>query len=221
MKIFTDKNELIQHARKFLMDERIHSLEKDVQHCLTYIDPLVYAPFPALLYCFSTIDLLGSLHCGHAKANDNNCYCQCRYHKKNTKNVCAGISSRSRRYMENLMGYSSENALLLQKIFRHKLVHLAQPNPTTLFNLKRIGWYYGHDKPEIHLKFIKLEQIEKFHVSRTKTLECDHVFCISIMDLVRDIRTSVEKPKDGYLNLLEISASLQKNYDNAISQIYG
>ena len=220
MKVFTDRNELIQHAKRFLLEERLNSLEKDVKHCLFQIGPNTPAPFPAMLYFFSTVDLLGSLYCGHAKADDKKCLCQCRYHKKNTKNVCVGISSRSRKYMEDLMGYSSENALLLQKIFRHKLVHLAQPNPITVFNKKRIGWYYEHDKPEIHLKFMRLEHTEKFHLSLIKTIEYDHVFCISIMDLVRDIRKSVEKPNDGYLNLLENSIDLQKNYDNAISQIF-
>ena len=61
MTIFANPNEMIKFARDFVKN-RIYSLEKDVKYCLTESNfPIQYAPFPALLYCFSTIDLLGSL----------------------------------------------------------------------------------------------------------------------------------------------------------------
>ena len=53
---FPDKNESRRLARNFIK-ERIDSLQKDVMHCLQ--PP--YAPFPAILYCVATIDLLGAL----------------------------------------------------------------------------------------------------------------------------------------------------------------
>ena len=56
MKSFSDINELKNVAKSFLT-ERTNALYKDVVHCLT--PP--FAPFPAIVYCFSTIDLLGAL----------------------------------------------------------------------------------------------------------------------------------------------------------------
>lgn len=81
------------------------SLENDVRHCLQ--EP--YAPFPALLYRFSTtIDLLGALYAGDA-----------------TKN--AATTRQSADYMQRFMNYTEEQSHLLQSLFRHKIVHLAQP----------------------------------------------------------------------------------------------
>ena len=66
MKFFTDANEVIKFSREFVTN-CINSLEKDVKYCLMETNSSIqYAPFPALLYCFSTIDLLGSLLEGDA-----------------------------------------------------------------------------------------------------------------------------------------------------------
>jgi hypothetical protein len=59
---FKNQTALLSFARKFLR-QRIMSLNKDVKHCLR--EPC--APFPAILYCFSTIDLLGALYQGQAE----------------------------------------------------------------------------------------------------------------------------------------------------------
>ena len=59
---FQNVMELQSYAGKFLRD-RPGSLDKDVKHCLE--EP--FAPFLAILYCFSTIDLLGALYAGEAE----------------------------------------------------------------------------------------------------------------------------------------------------------
>ena len=56
---FPYKNELRRFARNFVK-ERVIYLQKDVNHCLQ--PP--YAPFPAILYCLATIDLLEALCAG-------------------------------------------------------------------------------------------------------------------------------------------------------------
>jgi hypothetical protein len=61
-KIFKDSRALIDFANKFIIDERLSSLRKDVKECLDKD-----CAFPALLYCFATIDLLGSLCSGLQK----------------------------------------------------------------------------------------------------------------------------------------------------------
>jgi hypothetical protein len=107
---FSETNELIQFARKFI-NNRVDSLEKDVSHCLRK----PFAPFPAILYCFSTIDLLGALYAGQGAEKD-----PATGNKVNT-------TANSKRYMEKFMNYTEEQRHLLMDIFRHKLVHLAQP----------------------------------------------------------------------------------------------
>jgi hypothetical protein len=60
-----DPSELMTFARDFIVRDRLNSLANDVKRCLPQKkinneepDP---APFPALMYCFSIIDLLGAL----------------------------------------------------------------------------------------------------------------------------------------------------------------
>jgi hypothetical protein len=51
-------------AEEFIVKDRLTSLENDVNRCLPTTKEAVagYVPFPALLYCFSIIDLLGSIY---------------------------------------------------------------------------------------------------------------------------------------------------------------
>ena len=130
MKFFSDHNEVIKFSRGFV-NNRINSLEKDVQYCLLKNNfPNKYAPFPALLYYFSTIDLLGSLLEGDASRK-------------------ADATNNSKRYMKMFMNYTIEQTSLLIDIFRHKLVHLAQPKFVYTDNQgKKITWIYYHDNSQ-------------------------------------------------------------------------
>jgi len=105
MRRFAQQTELLTCARN-LIEDRISSLEKDARHYLQG----ELAPFPALLYCFATIDLLGALASGRADRK-------------------APTTQQSISYMTDFMNYTFENADILLNLFRHKLVHLAQPNP--------------------------------------------------------------------------------------------
>jgi hypothetical protein len=61
---FADKTELLAHARQNV-EQAVNSLRRDVKNCLkNEIEP---SPFPALLFCFSTIDLLGALVSGRVR----------------------------------------------------------------------------------------------------------------------------------------------------------
>jgi hypothetical protein len=198
MRLFPEQRELIQFARGFILG-RVASLENDVNRCLCQRQNDQYdpAPFPALLYCFATIDLLGALYSGNAKPGRT--------------------SSQSREYMEKFMGYTSKQAKLLQDLFRHKLVHLAQPNPIIKYGSGYVSWYLYHQKREKHLEVEKETRTKR--VTSVCTIECDYVFYVSILDLVKDIRASVEKPT-GYLASLETKPDLQDRFEQAIAQIY-
>jgi hypothetical protein len=67
---FIDNTERIKFAEKFLIDDRLKSLEYDVNRCLVNDSNNYYSPIPALMYCFSMIDLLGALYAGNAKGGD-------------------------------------------------------------------------------------------------------------------------------------------------------
>ena len=195
MPIFRDKAELLAYAENFTK-VRLDSLQKDVNHCLKY----PYAPFPALLYCFSTIDLLGALYRGNATKDAN-------------------TSLQSADYMKDFLRYTDEQARLLQKIFRHKIVHLAQPKPIIEDDSRMVAWHYYHDNKTEHLKLKKLQKPVKYTVTGSWTMFYDYEFGVSIKHIVDDIRQSLEDTSKGYLESLSRNSSLQSLFRKAIEEI--
>jgi hypothetical protein len=201
MRKFVQQNELVRHARGFV-GNRVNSLESDAKHCLPR-DPHDerIAPFPILLYCFATIDLLGALMSGRADRK-------------------APTPEQSIQYMTSYMGYTNENVKILLDLFRHKLVHLAQPNPIIRRDSEVITWKYFHSNSQFHLKKLPVQQDSIISVSSDWAIPVTHEFNISIMDLVNDIKDSTSRP-NGYLDTLEKTPHLQDKYELAINQIYG
>lgn len=115
------------------------------------------------------------------------------------------------------MIYTRENADLLINLFRHKLVHLAQPNPVFRRNWDVITWKYHHYNRQFHLKKIPMPQGTRLQATSVSPVRVTHEFNISIMDLVKDIKDSTTR----YLDLLEKMPHLQDKYEAAINQIYG
>jgi hypothetical protein len=195
MGIFRDLPDLIQGVIG-LTAARLDALERDVDHCLT----LPYAPLPAIEYCFSTVDLLGALYKGDAS-------------------VKANTTSQSSAYMVDVMGYTPDQAKLLQKIFRHKVVHLAMPFAVIKYDSKYIGWKYYHKNRTDHLKLKKLPTTRSYRPTSLLILKFDYQFVLGIKDFEEDIVNSVIG-KSGYLNLVKSSKTLQRNFETALTQIY-
>jgi hypothetical protein len=149
-------------ADRFLR-ERCDSLEKDVRHCVLHdgATPDWPAPFPALLYCFSTIDLLGALYSGNASRN-------------------APIAEQANDYIIDVMKYPALQADLLQRQFGHKLFHLAQPKPRIAHSGHVYYWGYTHSDSRLHLEIIPRPGSAS-----------DFDFWISITSLAADITDSV------------------------------
>jgi hypothetical protein len=57
--------------------------------------------------------------------------------------------------MVHAMKYPEEKAKLLQEIFRHKIVHLAQLQPKVKVDGKVFTWRYDHDDRARHLALRK------------------------------------------------------------------
>lgn len=196
MAAFADTDELIQFARTYLRD-RTDSLQRDVLVCTHGAT----ATFPAILYSFSTIDLLGALLGGNAKSS-------------------SGMTCRSRAYARRFMHYSEDQCSLLWDVFRHKIVHLAQPKAVKEFKGKKTTWGYWHDDGAHHLKLVSLVPPVHETVTSGLLLEAEQRFEISIRHLVTDIVDSVHAP-GGYLhNLASDPTDLQVKFTNAVTEIF-
>jgi hypothetical protein len=198
---FRDEVELVTCATVFVR-ERVHSLHADVSHCI-YTKP--YAPFPAILYTMATIDLLGALAAGRADRH-------------------APTSANAKAYMTGFMGYTDEQARILQRLFRHKLVHLAAPQAIIEDTGRVISWHYWHPPDADHLAIKPLPPGSNVEVRPELNLSwnipCDHEFVLSIALLVHDVGESVEKTPDGYLAGLASDATLRRNFERAFETMY-
>lgn len=196
VQVFRTSQELVDGATA-LTAARLDSLERDVTHCMTR----PYAPLPAIEYCFSTIDLMGALYKGDATQD-------------------ARTSEQSRAYMVDLMRYTNEQATLLQKIFRHKIVHLAMPKHVIEYHSKSIGWQYVHDDRTQHLKLTKFQRPMTVPVTTLWEIRYEYQFSLSIKHLLKDICNSVVRPRIGYLAILKTESNLQANFEKAFVEIH-
>lgn len=162
----------------------------------------VYArsPFPAILYAFATVDLLGALLGGDTRGP-------------------RGMTERTKSYMRRFMHYSEDHCDLLMDLFRHKTVHLAQPRPVMLFKNTPTGWAYWHDDPQHHLKLVPVEPPLSVPVTSALQITVKQQFEISIRHFVEDIVDSVHAP-GGYLHSLALDADLQAKFAKAVREIY-
>lgn len=194
MKSFEDDEELFRFVEDFVVRDKLPSLEKDVNHCLS----IPYAPFPAILYCFSIIDLLASMYCGQTKGR---------------------TADNAATYMKDMMHYTEDQCTLLQQVFRHKMVHLAGPRTAYNYDNKILTWHYRHESPEKHLRIEAVPP--KGYVQPTSKIKQDitHVFWISIKQLAEDIKQSFHG-SNCYYERLKTDQALKNNLDNAVYEIF-
>ena len=177
----------IKDIAKSILTERTLSLQNEVRHCISRDEKTqdIAAPFSALLYCFATIDLLGSLYMG--KFDEHN----------DTQN--------SQIYMKDLMNYTDFQISLLQQIFRHKLVHAAEPKWLYEKNDEVYSWTCYANHRGKHLECIVLDK--EAHANN---------FSISIWSLVEDIVNSIHGT-NGYFNMV---MSNQNNCFDKFSKVF-
>jgi hypothetical protein len=203
-KMFLDSNSLVNYAEKFLK-ERLDSLWSDVNKCLSS-----GCAFPALLYCFSVVDLMGALSCGYATDGSHSRGNFKEYMIKFMKN--GSTTPRER--------YTNEQADLLLEIYRHKIVHLAQPKLVVEKDSRLIGWRFEISSTSHHLALECGPKTLIRTILTPKQIYYDHVFVISISQLACDIIESVNESK-GYLQKLRSGyKSMQAHFDDAVYQIY-
>jgi hypothetical protein len=127
--VFEDDIDLMHFADEFIVKDRLTSLENDANRCLpsAKIEAAAYAPFPVLMYCFSIVDLLGSLYAGNARSGK--------------------ITENAQKDMEKYLKYPIDKVYLLLKMYRHKIVHLSQPKGAILYKNKSL---HGNTMNVIH-----------------------------------------------------------------------
>ena len=198
--VFKDDLELMHFADEFIIKDRLASLENDVNRCLptpsSKIEAAGYAPFPALLYCFSVVDLLGSLYAGNARS------------RKTTKKAAG--------YMEKFLKYPKDKVSLLQKMYRHKIVHLSQPKGAISDNKQIIAWKHDERDTSRHLT---IERTPCYVDIPGGKICCNAQFIISIVTLKNDIKNSVVRP-GGYMEDLRNNTALRSKFVIAINQIF-
>jgi hypothetical protein len=124
----------------------------------------------------------------------------------------------SLKYMKKYFDRADDKLILLQKMYRHKVVHLSQPKPAMLYNGKLLVWEHNEDNPSKHLTIEQLDDdIDIFGVSK---IRCHEKFIVSIRILMEDIKRSVIKSPNGYLADLKDNEELQNKFVTAINQIY-
>lgn len=196
---FKTPGELVKHA-EYMLQARCDSLSKDVAHCLSK----PYAPFPAILYCFSTIDLLGALAAGRG---DNK--------RPATKH--------SKSYISLFMRYPDPIPTLLMGLFRHKLVHLAAPK--TVFEYEdnmsakhKVVWTYTHNTRGKHLKLDGVVGVANID-NGLWLVSYDQSFWLDITSFSNDIVNSVLGP-NGYLAQLKTNPTMRVHYAAAVNDLY-
>jgi hypothetical protein len=201
---FPDLNELMRFARNFVT-ERIDSLQKDTIHCLQQ----PFAPMPAILYCLSTIDLLGALCTGKVLSRD----------PTTGKRINIDTTGYSKDYMRSFMGYTEQQSDLIIEIFRHKLVHIAQPRPVYRYNNKIVAWQYVHENTPKHLILEDVISTQILYIKSDWHVTIDQIFTLGITQFMQGIRDSVIR-HGGYLDRLETDVSLLNNFKKAIEETY-
>ena len=200
--LFRDDRDTIDFAKRFL-NARISSLDNDVKRCLIEDKNLQNrigqpAPFPALLYCFSIIDLLASMSAGSKTV---------RLERR---------QSVRKKYMIDFMGYKDHLIILLQEVFRHKLVHLSEPAYGILYNGKRIAWKHD-ERPTA--KHMDIQEDNKCYRIFGQKVWHDKIFIIKISHFKDDIIRSVTDRQSGFLAKIEIDKQLRENFKKAIYEI--
>ncbi len=118
------------------------------------------------------------------------------------------------------MHYSEDQRSLLWDVFRHKIVHLAQPKAVQEFKGKKTTWGYWQDDGAHHLRLVPL--VPPVHETLTSglSLKAAQRFEISIRHLVADIIDSVHSP-GGYLHTLASDPTdLQPKFTKAVTEIF-
>lgn len=176
---------------RLVFRERIDSLEQDINRCFwTISEPGAPGPafFPAVMYCFATLDYFSSHWEGWNQ----------RAPKGRTQ------TNRMALFEERYLLYGRKESQIAIHLWRHKLMHTAEPR---LLRDKKTGEEYSWSIGDTSQHHMLLRAI---HPKKFDLYFCPPVF-------VRDFRVGVFGP-DGYFHQLRTNPALQANYRQCVSE---
>lgn len=190
---------------------RIRSLENDAVRAFAPVQGLDPSPFPIAMYAFATIDCLSSYWAGW---NDG----KIRDAKRIKGLFINDGRSQTKRiadFLESFLGYQQLNSQIATAIWRHKLMHTAEPRRLRS-GADLYHWCIGHDIGAITNK-LRSERLiaESTKISHWSTCKvggsiAEYLFIMSVQDLITDLRRGV-LGSNGYLERLMNSRELQTN----------
>lgn len=182
-----DKRDFLKAKNMFT--ERLKSLQNDAIRAFTDIKEIAPAPFPIAMYTFATIDYFSSFWRGwnqHSPQGQNQ-----------TKRIVD--------FLEEFLEYPREESFIAVNIWRHKLIHTAEPRIVKDKNSnKRYGWLIG---PRLENHWELQENHSDYYVIN-----------IGIFNLIDDLKEGIFG-RNGYFNKLKSSSDLQRNWKNMMDEI--
>jgi hypothetical protein len=169
-------------------DVKKQSLNGDVEKCIAS-----NCPFPAILYCFSMIDLIMTIK---------------NFNTKHGKVHIPKLAEKSKEAMIHYLSLDAGMAALLQDVYRHKLVHESEPPSLIRHAGMSIGWCMalsgGRNLVLEPLPSPRTAEVPPFLVAP----QFGHLFHISIREFKDLILCALEKFKRD----LKSTHSLERNF---------
>ncbi len=204
----TTDDGVIEFAKIFV-ERRLWGFEKDIAICLTPDKNKSHAYMPALMACFSLLDLFSGLYAGKTSSHS---------HEQLIKYMRA--FALPNRYDDDLLKVA-------YVAFRHKLAHLSHPyfvlntkKDPRLNKIKKqmlLTWTISEKahNPPIWLKSYRRPMITKKHPTPWKIIY-DHRIHISIRTLADDAMATAQE----YLKALNQCAKLKEKFRNCMCDFY-
>lgn len=190
-------SQLDQIKKRF--NDRFDNLERDAYRAFTSKIELDHslglgvAPFPITLFCMSMLDYFSGLYFGYSEIK----------RKKVRKNQTKRMSE----FLAKYLNYDSNVSEKILKVFRHILVHTAEPSITEkLYKSGIKGWILSELADEGDHWTIKS------YASKNMVIH------FAAGNFIRDLKTGV-LGELGYFNDLVRMQSLQDNYINFYKEL--
>lgn len=191
---------LIQFANR-LFREQTESLTSYVRLCIRY-----GVPYLGFVYCLTFLNFLGSFYAGDSG----------RQSTRGQHSGEGGTMEPAVKYMFDLMQYSHQNVILIQKIFGQSTINILQPKPVIFEkeSNRYITWKLlpNYEDKDRHLHLIKHSKSRSKKSLRGTVLGYEYTLNLSLPQLLDDILNSIYKKRTGYLHLLRSDSGVRGNF---------
>ena len=182
------------HFKK-LSEARLRSLENDAKRAFLPMADVAYAPFPIVMYSFATVDYFSSFWAGW---NDR---------RNRPDSDKRSQTKRMADFLEKYLTYPQRESQLAITIWRHKLMHTAEPRKLASEDGKTLYWWSISDHDQRHWELVA-------EANGTFVLQ------IGVFNLIHDLNDGIMGPS-GYFEELKGSSTLQCLCKQAMKELSG